>query len=546
MTPDYRDQLRKLIDSADPITEDEIRTVGDQLAAEAFEVMSIDDQPVGHGWRRRGAVAVVSAVLVAAVVAVVVWVDPGGDEVITEQPPVTEPDQFTSTPTLIPAVSEDPVVSCAPMYDLWFAHSLLSSPAGAENGSDPAAEALRDHIAVQVWVEEGGVAPRGEPMAEKEWRRMSESDSEVVFVSGEMPTLSFLTVTRNSDGWVVEGEIGENCDGLWVRPDGLSPALWHLAHQPDLDASELTLQVSAIPTPCSSDALTADELVGPDVIETTDTVTIRVATHRPLEYTGNPDPSCLVGSDSGEPLEVTVELTAPLGDRQILNASYLDPRPLPSDLFADDPEDYQAPLDPTEIEVPGGTATVEIWVESNDENECDYLDLRTCTIAMQQAALTVTANGQTASGRTNEHGRALVTVPEGPFEITAEADDLWCPTMRLDTETLSPAFSDERPVPSNETIKCTRLDLPHATVTGTTANIDPLPDSLMFRADSGVPRWIRVPVNPDGTYQAVLEPGTWYVGLGDAEYSGTTACMWGNSPLTIETEGPITFDPTCA
>lgn len=217
---------------------------------------------------------------------------------------VTDPGAPT---TLLPPDGDDALVSCD---SIAFPLSALDGPTGAELADDPAAEALRETIATGP-MELGG--PEGAT-----WRVLVRDDANALFGTGEPPDLHTVAFEHERDRWVWAGSGG--CTPRPVLPDGIGPATWRIdpgLPPPSATDRELHLLVNEIS--CTGGTPIGDRLVGPEVRATDTEVVIAfgVESLGPGSYTcpGNP------------PLETSVTLDVPLGDRELLDGGTAPPAP---------------------------------------------------------------------------------------------------------------------------------------------------------------------------------------------------------------------------
>jgi hypothetical protein len=144
-----------------------------------------------------------------------------------------------------------------------------------------------------------------------EWWLLELTDewATVISPNGSSFTLVPLELTR--PGWAVSGLSGANdCDVRRVLPPGLNSVEWEL--DPDLPAptpDSTALHVLVTELGCAGGREMGDQLLGPQVVETDDAVRVAFAVIPPegsmQTCPGNP------------PAAVTVELGAPLGNREI-------------------------------------------------------------------------------------------------------------------------------------------------------------------------------------------------------------------------------------
>jgi hypothetical protein len=165
----------------------------------------------------------------------------------------------------------------------------------------------------------GGVAEAIEPFLSSEegnfwpqdgWQILRKTTDEVLLVHEEGDEMAFMTVERATDAWEWSGsQIGEGCPLYYVTPDGLNTVDWRLDPASPVDASNTTLAVLVTERECVSGQELGNRLRGPQIVMTDDTVRIAFAAEPPSgnqTCPGNPEASA------------TVELPAPLGDREIV------------------------------------------------------------------------------------------------------------------------------------------------------------------------------------------------------------------------------------
>lgn len=486
---------------------------------------------------RRHRLAVAAAVIVVVVVAAAILVSRTGELTTgpagsTQLPATT---QLAPHPTQLPPVDADPMVSCKPERDEWFRRSALDGPKGAENDPDPAAKALKKSIEVQALANRVAGGPLVAGLPADNYRRLAVADDRVLFgagdLVGELPMLSFVDVRKVGDEWQVQGSGGGSCRALYVKPpDGATPVSWTVDQQnlPGADATKLHLTIQGSFGPCGPQPLTLDDVIGPDVIETDASITIRVASR---QSSGVPDQHCgppPIG-ESSPPLRLEIPLVKALGNRTVLNGDVYPAAPL--ELASRAPTGSIPPV--PRIEVPGGTVEARVEVQVNNGHPCDPTQPETCGIRLHAAHVTATAASGSVEGDTNAVGMIVVVVPDGTTDIAARADGLWCARTVV-----------TRP-PSGTSVACTRLDAPHATVRGRA--LRPLAGTpvLISFHQAGRPYPVVQQITAaDGTYEVVLEPGEWI-----AEAIGTTSTS--NCPgqlpntLTVVDGGEQQLDITC-
>lgn len=216
-------------------------------------------------------------------------------------------------PSVQPAEALDPElattnVTCGgPGFPL----SVLDAPAGAENGSDPAAEELRRHLATSDietdWLPDAG------------WKEAVRTDDLVVFIADALPggEPSFVEVSiEHRDGaWRVGGwsQCRLQAD---VGPD-LGLASFRVAPDVELAADTTELEVLVTERACNSGEDARGRIEEPTVTAGAESVTVVFAV-RPRggaqDCPSNPE------------TPFTLILNEPLGDRVLLDGSAVPPR----------------------------------------------------------------------------------------------------------------------------------------------------------------------------------------------------------------------------
>lgn len=445
---------------------------------------------------RSGSRVAFSVAIAVAVLAVVVGVG---------QRNVGDPDQpepqdvatdFLPPTTVMAPPGADPFVTCTPEDNVWFPYSALSGPVGAENDADPAAQAL----AASFLVPAGGAA---EPSAQG-WRRLRETDDLVLFGHGDLPLVITNRVERASDNtWRVGGSGGGYCDPWLQPPNGNSVARWSVDEdtQPDPQTTELEIFVGS-GDPCTE--LSPDEIVGPDVIETTSSITIRLAIDRPPADVDD----CIENRSSNNAIPLSIPLQQPLGHRQILDGNHYPA--IPIRLPAIEPP--HSPAVPV-VSFPGGTEPREVTVVANSTGTCGVAGPDGCRLEGVAADVHFTAGSESVTGTTDANGRLTVIAPAGPIELENRSPDLWCPpTTWIPPEQRAASTPD--PDDHMVGLSCTRLDLPHATITGTLTGADDR--RILFDLHSPLDnRDVFASIEGD-RFEVVLEPGPWVIQAGES------------------------------
>jgi hypothetical protein len=191
-----------------------------------------------------------------------------------------------------------------------FSADVLTDPGGAEDGADPAAVALRTHLAtdhVEIdWIPDTG------------WIEVSRTDAEVLYLAPDPAMESnwfFASVASDGHTWEVDGWGGCN-----LQPDvgpGMGIASFRVAADNELDATATEIPVLVTERACNSGEDARGRIVVSAIDEDDDSVTVIVAV-RPRggaqECPSNPE------------TPFVLELPAPLGDRALLDGSSVPPR----------------------------------------------------------------------------------------------------------------------------------------------------------------------------------------------------------------------------
>jgi hypothetical protein len=515
MTDDHREQLRHLVDQAIPISAEDI-----QAHRQLIDERSLTRSP---GRRRPIIYASVAAVFVLVIVALAVVRGTGRND--PGDPSDYQSEQGLPPATVLASPGDDPMVRCAP-DDPWFPYSALSGPTVASDDPDPAVQAL--NLAVSTSADPPG-GPGGTG-----WRRLAATDNQVFFGMGEPPLFLHVTVERQPNGqWRSTGRGGGYCSLRVQPPAGLSSAGWGIdqTDPPQPESTEIQLLVSPYAV-CPGPPLQPDEIVGPDVVETTDTVTIRLALDRPPRSDDPSSDGC--GLDDGaDPLRVTVQLREPLGERQLLDGDSFPPSPA---FFPPEPQDTSS--DAPHVEFPDGTVDVDIHVVVNDDGICGAAPPLGCQRGTHPARLEITTGDITRTVDTDRAGQARATIPaDTGLDVVATDENLRCGHRSYEPEHLTELLGMGEPF----YVSCTRLDLPHATITGVAHGGDQR--QLVFLREGATSRSVPATIGPDESFEVVLEPGIWTVQIGSS-YIVSLGC--GPVVLVVEPDVDQNLDLTCS
>ncbi|QGG94346.1 hypothetical protein [Actinomarinicola tropica] len=207
------------------------------------------------------------------------------------------------------AVGDDELVSCD---GYTFPHSALDEPGDLLDSDDPLAEAVRADLP--------NIGSEPDDLFAMEWRVLSRGDSEAL-VGGGTPPSVLLRLVEDRGRWRSEmGAVGAPCTLRRAVPEGVEAVTWALDPaypEPGADATELHVLVSS--SACSSGEPLGDRLIGPQVEVTDDEVAVAFA--------AAPLPAGAYTCQGSPPDAVVVTLDEPVGDRTIVDALDLPPRP---------------------------------------------------------------------------------------------------------------------------------------------------------------------------------------------------------------------------
>lgn len=190
----------------------------------------------------------------------------------------------------------DPIVDCA---------TVGSFPLSAIDSIEPMDERPEFVAAVADFLgdEEGQFWPQ------EDWQVLHESDDQAIVVHVDAPYLAGMTIERTDGEWRWNGaSSGGDCTLQLTLPDGLGEVEWMLTEDPDPAATSILLTATELT--CTGGTAMGDRFNDPQVVETATQIAI-VLSAQPLggfqTCPGNPY------------LDVTIELDAPVGDREIVD-----------------------------------------------------------------------------------------------------------------------------------------------------------------------------------------------------------------------------------
>ena len=202
--------------------------------------------------------------------------------------------------------SSDPAISRVTCDDVSFDLAVLEQPGGAENGDDPAAAALRDHLASGM---------ETEFLPDAGWIEAVRTESRVLFIAPEGGSLARVDMQLEGGRWRATG-----WGGCRLRPEtpmGTNIATFRVAPGETLTPETIELDVLVMELACNSGEDARGRVRDPAIIRSAESVTVVftvVARPGGHDCPSNPEtPFRLV-------------LPEPLGDRVLLDGSSIPPR----------------------------------------------------------------------------------------------------------------------------------------------------------------------------------------------------------------------------
>lgn len=201
-----------------------------------------------------------------------------------------------------------------PRFQMSDLDAIVLLGAGDPGGVAEAIEVFLSGDEGQYWPQEG-------------WQILRQTDDEVLLVHPGTDGLSFMNVSRVDGSWTWAGsQSGGPCPLQYVVPEGLNTVEWRIDPEAPPNASATTLTVLISEEECVSGQEIGARLRGPQIVMTDDVVRIAFA--------ARPPPGDAFTCPSNPETRLTVELPAPLGDREIIEGlaigidleDYLDQR----------------------------------------------------------------------------------------------------------------------------------------------------------------------------------------------------------------------------
>jgi hypothetical protein len=194
--------------------------------------------------------------------------------------------------------------------DLEFSSSGLSAAVEPAIPSDDAGRALADFLAAP---------PPGYSWPTQGWRRLVDSGDQTLFAaqspSAEEGSLAFVEL-RPIDGALGVGSYGECWPERVLGPD-VGGGAWTLADP--VSTGDAWLEVLVSERACASGQAPGGRVRPPTLAESSDSIIITFAVE-PLDSAQD--------CQTAPPTPYRVELSAPVGDRELLDGLYFPPRPV--------------------------------------------------------------------------------------------------------------------------------------------------------------------------------------------------------------------------
>ena len=205
---------------------------------------------------------------------------------------------------------EDPLVSCRGTPAVRY--SQMIDPPSIDEVDHPAVDVLRTELDT----------PGGEPLPRGRWVVISIDDDRATFAALSSRGFGVAGIERRGDRWIFSGHSdGRPCEPVIPLPPGLARVEVTFAHGARPEPEDSAIRVLVTERGCASGREMGDALRGPQVIETDDAVLVAFAVV----------PVAGMATCPGNPsTAVTVELSAPLGQRVVYDGLHFPPKPLAS------------------------------------------------------------------------------------------------------------------------------------------------------------------------------------------------------------------------
>ena len=203
---------------------------------------------------------------------------------------------------------EDPLVSCRGTPAVRY--SQMIDPPSIDDVGHPAVDVLRAELD----------APGGEPMPRGRWVVISIDEDLATFAALSDGGFGLARIERRGDRWIFSGlSGGPPCEPVIPLPPGLARVEVTFARGTLPGPEDTAIHLLATEWDCASGREMGDALRGPQVIETDEAVLVAFAVvpvAGGATCPGNPSTA------------VTVELSAPLGERVVYDGLHFPPKPL--------------------------------------------------------------------------------------------------------------------------------------------------------------------------------------------------------------------------
>ncbi len=162
---------------------------------------------------------------------------------------------------------------------------------------------------VQAGLEE--FVAEGAPWPQDDWLVLTRSDEQVVLIYVDADTVGFMSFRADGAAWEWDGSsLNDSCELRTALPADVGEVEWRLDPAfPQPDADTRVLHVLATERVCASGEPMGDRLIGPQIVDTEDSVLIAFA--------ATPPPGDEQTCPGNPPAAVTVDLPAPLGERTL-------------------------------------------------------------------------------------------------------------------------------------------------------------------------------------------------------------------------------------
>ncbi|MDE0498779.1 MAG: hypothetical protein OXH86_15630 [Acidimicrobiaceae bacterium] len=298
--------------------------------------------------------------------------------------------------------TDDPMVVCGRFGPM--PYSRFMDPPRLDEVDHPAAERLRAALD----------SPPGRLLPAGDYRVMDISDDAVRFAAFSDDGINDVTVVHGGGRWRI-GSWSSNaysCDTRVALPPGLGHVEIHLdpgvgagsLPQPDDTSVDLLVQEMD----CANGREMGDALQGPQIVETDDEVLVAFAV---IPVSGG-------ASCPGNPsARVTIELSGPLGDRALLDGTYLPPKVI---TLREDQRSQGAhePL--------GGVPAEFVSMWGHKRGHPSHDALLEGTLVVEAPCVYVVSNiGSDEAGSEPRYERYLLQLPRSGTGYDPEAGELW-------------------------------------------------------------------------------------------------------------------------